>query len=351
MTDPPAIDATNLVKDYGDVRALDHLSLTVEHGEFFGLLGPNGAGKTTFIETLVGLAELDGGTASVFGHDVQEARRAVRDRISIAPQEYNVDRFFPIREVLEHTARFHGVPAPEARQRAEAALSTVDLTAKGDQKFHYLSGGMKRRFLLARALVADPDLLVLDEPTAGVDVKLRHDVWDVVRDLNDDGTTILLTTHYIEEAERLCDRVCILDEGQQVEVDTPAELRRRGTDAIRLDLDEVPAETAPLRDLDDVVAVSERSGGLTVQARRSGQVLPAVITALDRNGYEVCDVDVERASLEDVFVDLTRLDGDADQDADEAGSDQPAGTGESNQRTSEADDDQSDDERVLARHE
>jgi ABC-2 type transport system ATP-binding protein len=305
-----AVSATDLVKEYGGTRALDGFSVGVERGEFFGLLGPNGAGKTTFIETLVGLVEPTAGTASVFGHDVVADRRAVRDRIGLAPQEFNVDRFFPIREVLEHKAGYHGLRRRDAKARAEWALERVGLAEKADATFKSLSGGMKRRVLLARALVTDPDLLILDEPTAGVDVQLRREVWDVVRRLNDDGTTVLLTTHYIEEAERLCDRVCVMAEGRSVAVDTPAELRGRGTDTYRLTLRGRPTRE-PERALDsieEVVSITATDDGLAVDARRSRGALPAIITALTDAGVEVTGVDTERATLEDVFVDLTRRD-------------------------------------------
>jgi len=326
-----AIRVHDLEKSYGGVQALDGLSLTVEEGEFFGLLGPNGAGKTTVINVLVGLVRADGGRASVFGYDVVDDYRKVRDRVGLAPQEYNVDRFFPIREVLEHKAGYHGFDRRTASRRARDALEIVDIAGKADAQFHQLSGGMKRRFMLARALVSGPELLVLDEPTAGVDIEIRRDVWDVVRGLNDDGTTILLTTHYIEEAERLCDRVCILDSGRKVAVDTPAELRQRGTDTIHLELDGTP-DTSPangaLRDLDGVVAVESGDGvgsddgDLAVQARDSRRAVPAVVTALDDAGLAVRSVETERASLEDAFVDLTRRD-DGSTD-DHTGADHPA---------------------------
>ncbi|MFB6125872.1 MAG: ATP-binding cassette domain-containing protein [Halolamina sp.] len=306
MSSSPALLAEDLVKDYGGVRALDGFSVEVDRGEFFGLLGPNGAGKTTFIETLVGLAEPTDGTAAVFGHDVIDDRAAVRDRIGLAPQEYNVDRFFPIQEVLEHKAGYHGFSRARASERAATALERVGLSERADATFKSLSGGMKRRVILARALVTDPDLLILDEPTAGVDVSLRRDIWDVVRGLNDDGTTVLLTTHYIEEAERLCDRVCILDDGQTVEVNTPEELRRRGTDTYRVRVADPPARAAPLRALEEVLSVSPTDEGLSVRARRSSGALPVVITTLADAGVEVTDVDIERANLEDAFVDMTR---------------------------------------------
>ena len=302
---PPAIDARELHKSYGEVQALDGLSFTVEAGEFFGLLGPNGAGKTTFIETLVGLARLDSGTAEVFGHDVEDEYRLVRDRIGLAPQEYNVDRFFPIEEVLEHKAGYHGFAPGEARERAAEALQTVGIYEKRNTRFDWLSGGMKRRFMLARALVSDPDLLILDEPTAGVDVQLRHDLWDIINRMNDSGTTILLTTHYIEEAERLCDRVAIMDDGRKVDVATPDELMSRGTDTIELGLAD-PPRTAPRLDVEGVTDVAITDEGLSVTAMGGSQTAPELMRALEREGHTVTSLDIRRASLEEVFVNMTR---------------------------------------------
>jgi len=300
-----AIAVRNLTKSYGDVQALGGLSLSVETGEFFGLLGPNGAGKTTFINTLVGLARVDSGEASVFGYDVVDDYREVRDRIGLAPQEYNVDRFFPIQEVLEHKAGYHGYDRETARRRAEKALEMVDIADKSDSRFHQLSGGMKRRFMLARALVSGPELLILDEPTAGVDVQLRHDLWEIIERMNAAGTTILLTTHYIEEAERLCDRVAIVDQGQNVEVATPSELTDRGTDTLDIGLAEPPA-TAPTFDNEDVLKTRIEGDRLLVTARGGSSLVPMVLRELEADGYEVTDLDIRRASLEEVFVDLTR---------------------------------------------
>jgi len=300
-----AIRTRDLTKAYGDVQALDGLSLSVDAGEFFGLLGPNGAGKTTFINALVGLVHADGGTARVFGHDVEAEYRAVRNHIGLAPQEFNVDRFFPIREVLLHKAGYHGIPASDARERAERALKTVGIWDKRDTRFDWLSGGMKRRFMLARALVSDPDLLILDEPTAGVDVQLRHDLWEIINRMNDEGTTILLTTHYIEEAERLCDRVAILDDGRKVDVATPTELTERGTDTIEIGLADLPA-TAPALEVEGVLDVRLNADGLLVTAAGGSRLAPAVMRALEADGHTVTSLDVRPASLEEVFVDMTR---------------------------------------------
>ena len=307
----PAIRADDLRKSYGDVRALDGLTFEVERGEFFGLLGPNGAGKTTFINVLVGLVHKDGGTAEVFGYDVETEYQAARDRIGLSPQEFNVDRFFPIVEVLQHKAGYHGVPPDEAEARAEEALKTVGIWDKRETRFDWLSGGMKRRFLLARALVTEPELLILDEPTAGVDVQLRRDLWRVIERLNDQGTTILLTTHYIEEAERLCDRVAIVDSGSVVEVATPDDLRSRGTDQLRLTLADAPAAVPDL-EVDGVVEARVDGDALVVTAQGGGRVAPDLLRALEYEGHEVLDLDIRRASLEEVFVDMTRTDEDAE---------------------------------------
>ncbi|GAB3413636.1 ABC transporter ATP-binding protein [Haloparvum alkalitolerans] len=302
-----ALEIDGLRKRYGDVEALKGVSLTVPEGSFFGLLGPNGAGKTTFINVLVGLVRASGGDAYVFGNHVEDDYREARDRIGLAPQEFNVDRFFPIHEVLEHKAGYHGVPEDVAAERAERALKRVGIWDKRDTRFDWLSGGMKRRFMLARALVTDPDLLILDEPTAGVDVQLRRDLWELVTELNDDGTTVLLTTHYIEEAERLCDEVAILDSGEVVTVASPEELMDRGNDRIVVTLRD-PAVAVP-----DAVAGDDRiervevdGDRLVAVARQGGLVAPDLVRALDREGFEIVDLEIRRTSLEEVFVDMTR---------------------------------------------
>ncbi len=300
---PPAIETVDLVKEYGELRALQELSLTVEEGEFFGLLGPNGAGKTTFINTLVGLVRKTGGEARVFGYDVEDDYQQARDAIGVAPQEFNVDRFFPIKEVLMHKAGYHGVPEDEAAKRADEVLKRVGIYDKRNERFDWLSGGMKRRLLLARALVTDPDLLILDEPTAGVDVQLRHDLWELVTELNDEGTTILLTTHYIEEAERLCDRVAIMNEGRKVTVATPDELKGRGTDTVAVGLESTPT-TAP--ELGPYAHETTVSGDrLEVRVDDGGSIAPRLLNDLEARGYEIADLEITRTSLEEIFVDLT----------------------------------------------
>ncbi|GAB3667312.1 ABC transporter ATP-binding protein [Halopiger thermotolerans] len=303
---PPAIETVDLVKEYGDLRALQELSLTVEEGEFFGLLGPNGAGKTTFINTLVGLVRKTGGEARVFGYDVEDDYREARDAIGLAPQEFNVDRFFPIREVLQHKAGYHGIPEDEAAERADEVLKRVGIYDKRDERFDWLSGGMKRRLLLARALVTDPDLLILDEPTAGVDVQLRHDLWELVTKLNEEGTTVLLTTHYIEEAERLCDRVAIMNEGRKVTVATPDELKERGTDTISVRLESAPSTTPDLGAAEYAHETTLDGDRLEVRVDDGGSTAPRLLNDLEAKGYEIADLEITRTSLEEIFVDLTR---------------------------------------------
>ncbi len=301
----PAIETTELVKEYGELRALKGLSLTVEQGEFFGLLGPNGAGKTTFINTLVGLVHRSGGEARVFGYDVESEYQEARNRIGLAPQEFNVDRFFPIREVLIHKAGYHGIPKAEAAERADEVLKRVGIYDKREERFDWLSGGMKRRLLLARALVTDPDLLILDEPTAGVDVQLRHDLWDLVTELNEEGTTVLLTTHYIEEAERLCDRVAIMNEGRKVTVATPDELKHRGTDTITVDVEPSPSTTIETVLGPYALETTVSGDRLEVRVDDGGPTTPDLLHDLEAAGYEIADLEISRTSLEEIFVELT----------------------------------------------
>ena len=220
----PAIEIEHLVKRYGDFTAVDDVSLRVEAGEFFGFLGPNGAGKTTTINAIVGLAEASSGSIRIFGHDNQRDWRAARRFIGLAPQEYNFDRYLSIRDVLIFQAGYFGLKGPAVRERADMLLERFGLTSKANQEYMRLSGGMKRRLTLARALIHEPQLVILDEPTAGVDVELRLELWDLLRELNQDGLTIFLTTHYLEEAEELCKDIAIIRGGKIVTQKPTAEL-------------------------------------------------------------------------------------------------------------------------------
>jgi ABC-2 type transport system ATP-binding protein len=220
----PAIDIQGLVKRYGDLTALNDLALTVQEGEFFGLLGPNGAGKTTTIKILAGLCNKTEGDVRLFGYDLIREYRDCRRVVGLVPQEFNFDQFVRVRRMLVFQAGFFGIPWRAARARADEIMREFDLSAKADSQIRQLSGGMKRRALIARALMHRPRLLILDEPTAGVDVDLRRSLWVFLRQLKNAGTTILLTTHYIEEAEALCDRIAIINDGRIIANDTTRRL-------------------------------------------------------------------------------------------------------------------------------
>jgi ABC-2 type transport system ATP-binding protein len=220
-----ALEIVDLVKRYPTgTEALRGVSLEIESGEFFGLLGPNGAGKSTLIHCTTGLAQPTAGAVRIFGHDAIEHYGKARMAVGLAPQELNLDWFLTVEETLDYHGGYFGIPKRERRERAGELLDTFSLSAKKDDRTRTLSGGMKRRLVLARALMHRPRLLILDEPTAGVDVELRLELWHYVQRINGEGTTILLTTHYLEEAEQLCDRIAFINEGQVVAQGTSQEL-------------------------------------------------------------------------------------------------------------------------------
>ena len=221
----PALDIENLVKTYPTgVEALRSVSLQIQPGEFFGLLGPNGAGKSTLIHCTTGLAQVTSGSIRTFGHDAITDYEASRLSVGLAPQEPNIDWFLTVEETLDYHAGYFGVPKRERRERTKELLETFSLTEKRDERTRTLSGGMKRRLILARAMMHRPRLLILDEPTAGVDVELRLELWHYVQRINQEGTTILLTTHYIEEAEQLCDKIAFINHGEIVAEGSSEEL-------------------------------------------------------------------------------------------------------------------------------
>jgi ABC-2 type transport system ATP-binding protein len=222
----PALRIEDLKKTYSNgLLALDEVSLRVEAGRFFGLLGPNGAGKTTLINSVVSLARPDSGRVEVFGRDAHHEFREARRMIGVSPQEINLDRFLTVEETLLYHAGYYGVEKVKARERAAELLERFALTGKRKERVSTLSGGMKRRVMFARALMHDPKLLFLDEPTAGVDVELRYSLWEYIRELNHGGLTILLTTHYLEEAEELCEEIALMNGGRIAAQDTSAGLK------------------------------------------------------------------------------------------------------------------------------
>ncbi|MDQ3923296.1 MAG: ABC transporter ATP-binding protein [Actinomycetota bacterium] len=227
MNAVPALKVERLKKTYSNgFLALDGVSLDVEVGRFFGLLGPNGAGKTTLINSVVSLARPDSGRVEVFGRDAFEEFREARRMIGVSPQEINLDKFLTVEETLLYHAGYYGVERKKAEERASEMLERFELTGRRTQRVNTLSGGMKRRVLFARALMHDPKILFLDEPTAGVDIELRYKLWEYIRELNRGGLTILLTTHYLEEAEELCEEIALINDGRIAALGTSAELKK-----------------------------------------------------------------------------------------------------------------------------
>ena len=225
----PAVEVNGLVKRYGTFTAVDGISLRVDVGEFYGFLGPNGAGKTTTINAIVGLARKDGGSIRIFGYDTDAQWREARRSIGLSPQEYNFDRYLSIRDVLIFAAGYYGLRGKSIADRADALLARFGLSSHSNLEYTKLSGGQKRRLSLARALIHEPRLLILDEPTAGVDVELRLELWDWLRKLNAEGLTIFLTTHYLEEAQELCRRIAIVRAGRIVAEKPTSELVADGS--------------------------------------------------------------------------------------------------------------------------
>ncbi len=306
MTPDLAIDIRALRKTYGKgasaKEALKGIDLDVRRGAFFGLLGPNGAGKSTLINILAGLVIKSGGSAAIWDWDTDSHSREAKRAIGVVPQELNIDPFFSPREALELQAGLYGVRKRD--RRTDEILEAVGLTDKADAYTRSLSGGMRRRLLVAKAMVHNPPVIVLDEPTAGVDVELRRSFWSYIRRLNDEGVTILLTTHYLEEAERFCDEIAIINHGEVVARDTTEGLKKRldhKTLTLRTDthLTEVPEA---LVGLDCWVTVG---GRLQIRYRASEAQLEDVLARVRLAGLTIADLSTTEGDLEDVFVALT----------------------------------------------
>ncbi|MBK8106442.1 MAG: ABC transporter ATP-binding protein [Betaproteobacteria bacterium] len=295
----PAVRFQNVSKVYrgarGPLRALDGVSFDIEPGEFFGLLGPNGAGKTTLISVLAGLARASGGSVTVMGHDVVSDYPAARKSLGIVPQELVFDPFFSVRETLHIQSGYFGVRHND--DWIDELLSELGLADKANANMRQLSGGMKRRVLVAQALVHRPPVIVLDEPTAGVDVELRQTLWQFISRLNQQGHTVLLTTHYLEEAEALCGRIAMLKQGRVVALDRTANLLA-GTASTMLRF----KTDAPLP---SAVAAAARITGRIVQVKaRDAAEVETVLAALRAAGVKVEDLEIGRADLEDVFLEI-----------------------------------------------
>jgi ABC-2 type transport system ATP-binding protein len=298
-----ALRVAGLTKRYGDYLAVDEISLRVDAGDFFGFLGPNGAGKTTTINAIVGLAQIDGGSIEVFGHDVVRDWRAARRLIGLAPQEYNFDRYLSIRDVLIFQAGYYGLRPQQVRARADDLLERFGLSSKANQTYVKLSGGMKRRLSLARALIHSPQLLILDEPTAGVDVELRIELWELLKHLNAEGTTIILTTHYLEEAQALCRNLAIIEGGKIIAMEaTERLLSLHGRTSLIVTLDR-PANALPPDLLARGVRVAGEPRLLRFESLPAGEI-GGVLQRLAELGYAVENVETAQANLQDVFLEL-----------------------------------------------
>jgi ABC-2 type transport system ATP-binding protein len=301
-----AIKIRDINKSYGSLQALADINLDIKKGEFFGLLGPNGAGKSTLIGILGGLVKKDSGSVTVLGKDIIKNYRETKKSLGIVPQEITFDPYFTVRETLEIHSGYFGIKDND--EKIDELLEALSLTDKAEIGPRQLSGGMKRRLLIAKALVHDPEIIVLDEPTAGVDVELRNSLWEYVISLNKEGKTIILTTHYLEEAEALCDRIAIMNKGKIVKVDTKENL----INSIDKKLIKIQfAEAAhgldeELLEIDFNLKNNKRE----IEIETARQDLDKILKKINDLNLEIVDIDIESAKLEDVFIKLTNLGGD-----------------------------------------
>ena len=308
MTQSPAIEIKNLTKTYAKSKkspaktALKGVDLTIPRGSIFGLLGPNGAGKSTMINILAGLVNKTSGTASICGYDIDSQTRQARASIGIVPQEIAMDVFFTPYQALELQAGYYGVP--KAKRRSEEILGALGLSDKRDAYVRQLSGGMKRRLLIAKALVHNPPVLILDEPTAGVDIELRRQLWTYVEELHRRGTTIILTTHYLEEAEALCDHIAIMHHGEIVANESKASLMSRldKRTLVITPMDPITALPPELKDLD---ASLNENGQIAIHYRSGTDSISAMLAKVKTAGVSILDLRTEEPDLEDVFLSLT----------------------------------------------
>ena len=290
-------------KSLNEIKALNNLNLEVKEGEIFGLLGPNGAGKTTFLNILAGTVIKNSGIVNVWGYDLDENPRQVRSSIGIVPQEINLDAFFSPRKLLELQAGLYGIPKKD--RITDTILKLVSLEKQANSYARALSGGMKRRLLIGKAMVHRPPILVLDEPTAGVDVELRQNLWNNVRALNKQGVTIILTTHLMYEAQEMCNRIAILNKGNLIALDTTNNL-----------LDSIKTKTIIFKvkkiitikpeDLNGIKFSYKSDNEITAVYERKKHKIDEIINRVKNVGMEIYDISTEEGNLEDVFIDLTK---------------------------------------------
>ena len=289
-------------KSAKEIKALDNLNLEVKEGEIFGLLGPNGAGKTTFLNILAGTVIKNSGSVNVWGFDLDKNPREVRASIGIVPQEVNLDAFFSPRQILELQAGLYGIPRKE--RITNTILKIVSLEKQANSYARSLSGGMKRRLLIAKAMVHRPPILVLDEPTAGVDVQLRQNLWNNVKALNKQGVTIILTTHLMYEAEEMCNRIAIINKGNLVKVDTTKNLLESiKTKKIIFKVEKIKEVN---QDKENGVKFSYNNNEITAVYERKKHKIDEIISKVKNSGIEINDISTDDGNLEDVFIDLTK---------------------------------------------
>ena len=297
----PILEVENLVKRYGDVEAVRGVSFSVEEGEVFGLLGPNGAGKTSTVEILEGLRDADSGIVSVCGYDPQTQGNELKHVIGAALQSTSLPDKLRVMEALRLFASFY-----KRRRDPEELLKRFGLVEKRNTFYSHLSGGQKQRLALAMALVNDPKVVFFDEPTAGLDPQVRREIYDIIEELKHEKKTILMTTHYIEEAERLCDRVAIVDHGKIVALGTPRELKTRSSGTTRIEVRlSKPESDGGLKNLEGVADAREVDGAYVIHSLRPPQTIVALVKHLEAEGNELVSLEIASPSLEDVFIEMT----------------------------------------------
>ena len=295
------LQVENLVKSYGDVQAVRGVSFSVEEGEVFGLLGPNGAGKTTTVEILEGLRDPDGGRVSVCGLNPQLESTALKHEIGAALQSTSLPDKIRVMEALRLFASFY-----KRGRKPEELLKRFGLEEKRNTFYNQLSGGQKQRLALAMALVNDPKVVFLDEPTAGLDPQVRREIYDIIEELRREKKTILMTTHYIEEAERLCDRVAIVDHGNVIALGTPRELKAHSGGATRIEVRlSKPESNGALKNLEGVSDAREMDGTYVLHSMRPPQAIVSLVKHLEAEGNELVSLEIATPSLEDVFIEMT----------------------------------------------
>jgi ABC-2 type transport system ATP-binding protein len=308
MSAGAAISVEGLTKNFGDLLAVDHVTFDVRRGEVFSLLGPNGAGKTTTIRMLTTVDSISEGRATVAGHDVSRDPGSVRRAIGVVPQEVTLDEELPGIQNLVLAAQFHHLPKSEARRRSKDLLRLVELEDSADRKVGTYSGGMKRRLQLVQALIHEPEILILDEPTVGLDVQTRTRLWEYLRHLNRDrGITLVLTTHYLEEADHLANRAAIMDRGVVKCLGTPTELKAAlGGDTLRMVFDGDPGDLSPVvRAFPQVAGVVRDGAAYRVNFPNVERTLPSFLSFLSSRGISPSEVSISKATLDEVFLSVT----------------------------------------------